>query len=746
MDLGDAPESLPISSQTIVIKPENQGDINKSNGSRNIRMFLPDYVGYFQPSLSNFHFQLRMAGRGQAIPSRDAGWHSLFSTIRTHDGSGSALLESVEQYNTLVAQTFLYTRSEGADNQRAEYEGVNQNKTCDNNLFWAQSGGLNWSAGLVTKPSVARPVQCLAPIHTTLYDTDKYIPCDALGGMRMELQLENYQRALEYTCAELGVGPSEGVMAYPLIMNLGSGQPAVGAPVEPAVPTFIYTTAGTAFNQGNIYSFTTGSGGTGFIEAITTTPAVAGTLDEASIYCLGLSGATATTSIPVEGTVLTVLSPGGTNAVLQVNVGVSAIGDGKTANSYQQIHIPLWASTGAVSSALASKAVALGGAGSVVSPLDLATSEFHMGDGSLRYPYRACTPKASTAYNNDGCFPGSVMPFDIGDKVYVAGLDDTPASVVSFGIVQGLEEYIPSAGGTNCPRLRCVNDRPNQTTAGAPLVTDTAVPTLIVGANVFGANVYGFTHLLKGYKVYVKSSERLNAYTIQNLPTGGVMDILFTQASNVVDYTISDFQYQIHQLNMPESTLNSDKEASLSERGLQIDLDTVECRQVNMASIQGPTSQLISIPNITRALGVLSVPLAQTEQRGLEYQSLRGISDQMTTYQYELGQKGLVPNRPVPVQMASLNNPKIQTQETNEKMKVMDAFGVSVVNLNQVGMNFAVGRQFSRPGMYMDLMEAGDLILKAQFDNPQTSTKLYCHFINHLRSINISRNGFRIAN
>ena len=61
-------------------------------------------------------------------------------------------------------------------------------------------------------------------------------------------------------------------------------------------------------------------------------------------------------------------------------------------------------------------------------------------------------------------------------------------------------------------------------------------------------------------------------------------------------------------------------------------------------------------------------------------------------------------------------------------------------------MNYSVGRQFSRPGQYFNLMEAGDLLLKAQFDAPQTSPKLYCHFINHLRSINISKNGIQVMN
>jgi len=93
MDLADSPDAMKVDSQTIVIKPENQSNISKSNGSRNVRFHIPDYVSYWLPSQSNFTFNLKMSGRGNPIPSRDAGCHALFNTIRTHDGTGTHLLE-----------------------------------------------------------------------------------------------------------------------------------------------------------------------------------------------------------------------------------------------------------------------------------------------------------------------------------------------------------------------------------------------------------------------------------------------------------------------------------------------------------------------------------------------------------------------------------------------------------------------------------------------------------------------------
>jgi len=62
-------------------------------------------------------------------------------------------------------------------------------------------------------------------------------------------------------------------------------------------------------------------------------------------------------------------------------------------------------------------------------------------------------------------------------------------------------------------------------------------------------------------------------------------------------------------------------------------------------------------------------------------------------------------------------------------------------------MNFSVPRAFSRPGMYYNLIKAGSLSLQTENGSvPLLGSKLFVHFINHLRSINISKNGIVIQN
>ncbi len=734
MDLVDAPDGMPIASKTLVIKPENQADIRRSNGSRNVKFHIPDYIGYWLPSQSNFTFNIKMEGRGCPIPSRDAGMHSLFQTIRSHDGTGSHLLEEVIQYNTLVSQLFNYTKSEGTENTRAMYEGVQANTTLDNNIYWALAGGTNWSGGIINQSYIARDVQIVAPLRTKLYDTNAYIPVGAMGGIRLEMLLDNYLRSLEYTTGSLAVEAANGVPVYPLAQIPGGEMAAVGAQTAQAqflLTAFAGSTTGANYQANFLYTMINSNGvDIGYVKVLT----VDGGGDPLTceMYCLGMPGATATVPIPSEDDLITLGTPaaaGSVAKVIKVNKGWNSFGLGAKGNIYQYFHLPLWADNTGSAATLAAAAVTAGSPGSVVSPPNLATS---FGSDTERDPYRIVAPRATAAYDPTGCYPGTIMPFSIGDKIYQSTVDGQ--FEVYLGAVAEVQEY----RNTGMPRLLFSSDRPAIT---AVLANDAAAPAIPAGQKLLTGGEYAYTHTKLGIKAYVKHNDRVNGYASANINPA-----LTAAANSAINFTISDIQYQVKQIDMPESASNADMAAANSERGLQIDLETVETRLTNQAAIQGPTQNLISIPNITRALGVMSVPLNQNEQQGLQFKSLRGFPDNMTSYQYELGQMGLVPNRPVPVEKASLNNPLIQTQETNEKMKTLDSFGVGVSNLNLVPMNFSVGRQFSRPNMYFNLMAAGDLTLRSQYDNAQNFPKLFCHYINHIRSININKGGMQIMN
>ena len=880
MDLGDSASAMPIQSQVLVIKPENQANITRANGSRNLKVYIPPHIGYWLPSQSDFHFNIKMKGRGQPIPSRDAGCHSLILNVRSWDGTGTHLLESVEQYNTFVAQCYNYNKTQALSNDRAEFQGVQANKSLDNNLYWSLAGGTNWAGGVISQPNVARSLQFVSPLKTKLYDTSQYVPVGALGGVRLEIQLDNYLRSLEYTTGSLGVESANGLPAYPLAIMPHAGEYPSPSAGQTPLRNFIYTgftganvgesyqtnfsyafgintdpvptaiagyikiigvasegplvapgnlvaqitqnlTGATDGNYGPVATTVAPAGGAGATLNITVaggvctaaTVAVAGTgykvndvltvanalvggggqdlqftlvagnivgvqgdPTQCEILCLGEAGVADGRPVPVAGDILRLEIPAGggagpgTPAVkwIQVADGVNCIGRGAVANRHQNIHVPLWSGSGTELCNLALDYEAVGGQ-STISPPGTGTDGVPPGGAgddfgsnpvsTLRNPRRDVARKASAEYNSVGCFPTTIMPFSVGDSIYMEHLvaPALGANEVLVGVLDQIDEYkyLTYAGAavdSEMPRLLI---RPTVAQLQAAPATGGANVNYSVGSALFGPDTpvagngeYAYTRLKLGQRIYTKAAHRILGWTPAGIAAGDGPDnaALINAAHEEVDFEISDFQYQLKQVMMPDKQAKEMEEAAMSERGLQIDLETIATRQVNLAAIQGPTSQLISLPNISRGLGCLSVPLNQNEQRGLEYSSLRGHPNNCSDYQWELGIKGLCPNRPVPVEKASYNNPLVQSQEVNEKMKAMDSFGVPVSNLNNVGMNWSVGRQFARPQQYFNLRAAGDLILKMQFNTAQTFPKLFVHFINHLRSINISKNGIQIMN
>ena len=186
--------------------------------------------------------------------------------------------------------------------------------------------------------------------------------------------------------------------------------------------------------------------------------------------------------------------------------------------------------------------------------------------------------------------------------------------------------------------------------------------------------------------------------------------------------------------------------AQANGSGYTFDVEEDFTQLTNLTSTIGPTNTLISNPNITRALSVISVPLNQNDQFSVLSRSLNGVASNMTNYQFEMGLDGRQPIRAVSVANSSLPNPLIQTQHISELSKATEASGYFTSNLSKVSSNFAVGRAFSRTNMFYDLMSAGSLMLLANYETSASGAKLFVHFLHHLRSITFSRMGVSISN
>lgn len=734
MDLTDIPTKAPIVSETLVIKPENQKDITRENQNRNVRFLIPNYVGYFLPSQSNFSFSITMEGRGNPIPSRDAGLHSLFNVVRTYDVTNSHLLEEVIQYNTLVAQKFQYGKSTSIDNYRAEFEGVQPNKSIDNNLYW-KPDQTTYAGGTVVAPDVAKTVQFSGTIKTDFYDSDKFIPCAVFNGLRTEIQMEDYRRALEFSTGSLGVGSANGMMPKQTNIMVTSKQATVGA--EGEVNPFTITAGGSDYQVGFIYTATVSGVQTGFVEV---TGLRAGTTEVAEAVWY----ATANGHSPPEGGAAIVLgtpSAGtGAAATLTVKAGHQLMGALRITSANDEYFVDL-GSTNVIDT--------FTGTTSPGTPAQIT----YFGDGSVRKPFQVLNQigKPNIGYGDTTCFPNVAMPFSVGDRLFIGDLAQTTASKKALGIITRISK-LPSTTDDKDKGAR-IFFVPLQELVlgpgGAAVANETQASTLTGGTGPLLTQNYMFSHGLNGFAFFVEEADRLNKFSRTAIPNRTVAPtkaVLDKAADNVVNFSIHNLQYNVKRVDMDENIVAADLRAANSSSGYRLDLATTQTRLVNLQAIQGPTSQLISIPNITKALAVLSVPLNQNEQLSVSAQSLRGRPDNISNYQYDIGRDGLQPQRKVLVEKASLNDPLIQTQHINELIKSVEGFDMELTSLNGVLTNFAVGRQFARNDMFYNLMEAGDLTLKAEYDTQQTFPKLVVHFIHHIRSILVTSGGIQVAN
>lgn len=818
MDLRDSPDAMKISTQSYIVKPENQADIT-SGTNKIIKFHIPENIAYFKPSESNFNFNIKMSGRGRPIPDRACGgFHALFRNVRTYDGTNSHLLESVDEYNTYSAQINNYTRGESLDNQKAMYAGFQASDSVTQNLYWALNSN-NWTNTTsdptaiqngINKISIPRSVQIVSPLNTKMLSTEQFIPNAVLGGIRLELELDDYRRSLRFTTGKLGVEKEHGVVTLPNVFlglqhQIAGNATSIGSGNNTMKQLHI-ATAGGGFTANKVYQFTYTSDTStqiGFVKC-TTVSGAGNAFASGEIYSIGGSTPNVSVKQPVPGDSITIVSPGGaaSNAVATVLPGIFSNPYGIINNVGQTIQIPLFTGPQVLSGrkagimGLNEYVKAVGGAlntystgatedglAASVTPNGVFTEEDPLlgVQEDLRNPYSdhfvnpsmnplgSTGPDATVDFNTNESFPTTNMPFDVGDSVYInqVGTGSTDANERYLGIVAGVTMYPSSAipqvslaAQEVRPSQFCVlhiyPDYPALTVGQDDPAKD---PATLNGLNVaafgglgrgnfgfLGATGAGQTGGPGGGVLYTKEKDRLNGVP-QNQLAHIADTALKNAASQKVDFTITDMQYQICEVSMDDSVLNADMAAANSEKGLQIDLETTHTTLTNLTPNTGPNTQLVNTGTIERALAIMSIPLLQDKQRTLVEPAFNGEVDQMVSYQWRLGIGGLVPNQPVPVEKARQGFPMLQSQYTNELMKAVESFGIPLTNLHKVLMNFAIPRSFSRPGMYYDLIKAGSLTLQTENgDMPKLGAKLFIHFINHLRSINISKNGIVIQN
>jgi len=755
-DLDSRPLSEPVASETIVVKPNIQNTITQNMGNKNIDFFFPDYIGYMLPSQSYISMTIEMEGRGNPIPSPSAGFHSLFNTIRSYDGTNSNLLSEMVQYNTQVSQIYSYAKTDSLLNTRLMFEGLNPTDNYTNNAYWSPKG--IWAATPFNASSnalsfvneVAKPVQINSTLKTFLLSTEKFLPLNVMGGLRTSLQLEDYRRSLEFLTGGMGVQSGA---------DYSNGMCPTNTLIKDATSTdgFTVSITGAGYTTDNVYPiFDSNNDCRGFVNVGTVAAGGDVVANQLKWLCTS-SGSNTPPTFETGNLTIGILGVGAgqitTVAVIRVTqfanlYGNLAVG---SVNSPYFVDIGTFDPTSSLNAGAA--------------PVALLN---FFGGGVLRKPFRCLNPiPANTSGNGQADqFPTNNNVFTIGDFIYLnTALTASVGNEKPLGVVTGFSRadrvqnnFFDNAGTAHAPDggqapLR-VFFAPNAAPiTGLPLLSGTTAKTGIavgtLGGGTAGTGYSGTPdgETGNGFQIYVKLSDRVNGTASSQLnhvaPTYNPE--VATRMNAKVGFKINNLQYQVKKVMLDERIAQADM-AAANGAGYKFDVEETFTQLSNLPDTTGPTNQLISNPNITRALGVLSVPLNQNDQFEINKQSLVGNPSNMSNYQYDMGTDGRQPIRAVPVEKASLDNPLVETQHISELIKTNEAFGYFTSNLSKVGMNFAVGRCFSRPNMFYDLMRAGSLMLLANYESASSGQKLFIHFIHHLRSITFSRNNVSIAN
>lgn len=186
-----------IPSKSQAVKPDVVSDILPQD---EMRMLLPSFLGFIDPSQSYLRSTIKLSGgRGACVPDPKAGAHALFRNVILRDGSNTATLENVEDYNSMVCMTRPFQEQSTIEHKRQMMEGRQSVATSTKSLYYGAKGDL-------TGTSSGSPNRTLRTFHepevylrleTGLFSQSKSLPIAVMNGIRLQIDMEEQSRALQ---------------------------------------------------------------------------------------------------------------------------------------------------------------------------------------------------------------------------------------------------------------------------------------------------------------------------------------------------------------------------------------------------------------------------------------------------------------------------------------------------------------------------------------------------------------------
>ena len=233
-------------------------------------------------------------------------------------------------------------------------------------------------------------------------------------------------------------------------------------------------------------------------------------------------------------------------------------------------------------------------------------------------------------------------------------------------------------------------------------------------------------------RVYIKQADRTNGVVVINVPAAQI-----TAAAVPISYSIQNIEMLMLQVQPPQQYIQGMMKQVSSDKGLSMDFRTWTLYRFNLSTKNGLTNQLIPAVQ-TRAYSILSLPLNIANQSSIALDSFKGETDGCQNYQYVYG-GSLIPDRPIDLVRYTQTPSRTDALHVVELEKSLINAGYGVRNLLRVPDRFLLGRAFSKYGQVMNL-NPQDLSLRVEYEGA-TEEKLFEHFVQSLRRVNISSRG-----
>lgn len=688
------PNNQYISNKKISIFPRAQANYGRGGTGKNnlIRFNIPQYHGYILPDQSylKFNYTQDEGGIGQCQPDPRCGFHSLFSTVRTSSGDGMAMIEEVDDYNSLQSSLFQYTKNDSIENKRQLYEGVSPTPYgATFSLFNEQPPPINTTQ---TASLAKKKVEAYMPINTGALSLNSTIlPVVALNGVDIELQLDNVRRSLVYTMGSKGFAERAGTSPDPdngqdLTRAVTAGDGSVYFKTDDNYPSQPFDVGDQLLDEigqvvGTIGSIATSS--TSNLEIGTIAPVVKTVVDYQALAeaVIGSSTVTIEKMNPTDAPRIPDFGSFHNNTWCQ----------GLTATVTPSVGSPFTFIIGACEGEVLTTSVPLVdliGVGDAISIAAIPNYTIELSTPAPSLALGASISNDSVAYFNNPAVNALLV-----DDWYIDGSGDQQVELK--GVI----------------------------TTEIPDSTVFTTPALVAEFQAILLNPTTVNIALPG-KIWFDNAVRE--------PTIG--------------YTMSNVQLVCTVVTPPEEYVTRMMAQIQTGNGLNLDIKTFSTYRNNVIDNNGVTTQLI--PAISkRAYSILSLPLNNTIQRTLEESAFTPYITGQQQYQY-IHSNMLIPDREVAINerlgvAPNYRNHGFSAVYTNEIDKALTNCGYTVRNLRNQRDFFMIGREFSKQGQVYNLHD-GDLSLRIFYigaDDP----RLFLHYICHLQRVNVNKMGISVV-